>query len=368
MKKSPELVVRDYIQQKGGKINITVDDILKQLYPKQKEFVLSKALYKIYWGGRGAGKTTAVIADIIITLMTVFPEREGLIILASYDVEKTKTLYYHKLITAFDKINMNYTDKSAKNKIIVGNNIIQFVGLKDIPSADKAVGLATKKVYIDEPHTISVRILKHFIESVVKHRLHEFAPHGQLSMVGNPPKYKNAYLESFYKSTTCHVIPTTMFDNQSYSKEDIRKMHQEDADRMGLSYEEFLQTPESRRSVFGELVYENNTIIFKPSDNNTYLELPRITGKWDNVMGIDLGFIDKQAIVMCSYNKYMDTIYVTEEDQVAEENVTNLSKRVIRFYDKYLPEVSVIDTQGAGSKNIAAELSERYNGSWPYSC
>lgn len=362
MKKTPEAVVKDYLKEIEFKkqTSFNEDALLSELFPKQKEFVLSKSLFKVYYGGRGAGKTSAVLIDILIKVHKVFPEKKGYMLIASYDIDKSKSLYHELIEEALDKMSIVYYLDRPKHRIHIGNTIVQFIGLKDKPSADKGIGLATKFVVIEEPHTIPAKWLEYFIDTVTKQRLHEFHPYGQIAVVGNPPRYYNKYLESLYLNKEIHVIKTTMYDNQSYSKEAIRYQHEEDAKRMGFTYEQYMRLPETRRSVFGDMVYDANTIIFNPTQKNVYKELPIVPYERQSVIGIDLGYRSSNAILSCMFSDYDEKIWVDFEDAVSEEGPSDLGQRFKGVELMYDPVISVCDPGGSG-RGIVEDLAVKYS-------
>lgn len=84
-------------------------------------------------------------------------------------------------------------------------------------------------------------------------------------------------------------------------------------------------------------------------------------GPWRYVLGIDLGYVDDSAIVLCAYSeslKELRHVYDWKQSEVTIDDIMEELFHVIETYGR--PDAIVADTAGGGSKVLVETLNQRY--------
>jgi hypothetical protein len=128
----------------------------------------------------------------------------------------------------------------------------------------------------------------------------------------------------------------------------------QDCARKGVT----IDHPSIQRECFGRWVKDDQSLILSYEDTkNHFDELP--AGNYDYVMGIDLGFIDADAIVVLAYSENSPITYLVHEEVIAKQDLTSLAERVKAAQAKFNVSRSVIDEGGLGKK-LAEEMRRRW--------
>lgn len=117
------------------------------------------------------------------------------------------------------------------------------------------------------------------------------------------------------------------------------------------------RNPTYLREYKGLWVLDLESLIVHYDEKAHYSELP--IGKWNYIFGIDLGFIDADAIAVLAHADHSPTTYLLDELVIAKQGITELVEAVHRLAAKYPPSKMVIDEGGLGKK-IAEELRRRH--------
>jgi hypothetical protein len=113
-------------------------------------------------------------------------------------------------------------------------------------------------------------------------------------------------------------------------------------------------TPTYVREYLGRWVRDEDVLVFHVDPiRNTYDTLP--DGSWRYVLGIDLGFVDSDAIAVLGWVGHDETVYLVEEYVAPKQGITPLVEQIRHFRDKYKPGRMVCDFGGLGTK-IAEEM------------
>ncbi len=90
---------------------------------------------------------------------------------------------------------------------------------------------------------------------------------------------------------------------------------------------------------------------------NSFDKLPE--GKYNYILGIDIGFKDADALAVLAWSEKDPTTYLLEELVTSKQGLTELVSQVQAMYTKYPISKSVIDEGGLGKK-LAEEMRRRH--------
>lgn len=89
--------------------------------------------------------------------------------------------------------------------------------------------------------------------------------------------------------------------------------------------------------------------------------LPQNLGPWHFVLGIDLGFVDDSALVLCAYSEQLKELRHVYDFKAPGLTVDAFIDELYNVLDRYgRPEAIVADTAGGGSKMLVETLNQRY--------
>lgn len=149
-----------------------------------------------------------------------------------------------------------------------------------------------------------------------------------------------------------------MFQNPFLEKKSGKKvieLVQQDCERMGVE----ITHPKIQRECYGRWVVDTESLIFQYDANkNHYDNLPALDGKWEYVIGVDIGHDDADAIAVIGWHPRIKEAYLVEELVKAKQGITELADQLDKFIKTYDPLRVVMDTGGLGKK-IAEELRIR---------
>ncbi len=84
-------------------------------------------------------------------------------------------------------------------------------------------------------------------------------------------------------------------------------------------------------------------------------------GPWRYVLGIDLGYVDDSALVLCAYSEQLKELRHVYDFKSPEMDLDDFVEEVFSVIDKYgRPDAIVADTAGGGSKILVETLNQRY--------
>ena len=341
---------------------INWNNFIKAHAHKQQLYINSKAKTTMAWGAKRSGKTLA--STSLTAIMDSRSETNARIEIASATVEKAKLLYWRNFEIINKSLSLKWEFRSGANMILTPKRDIVFRSLRDVVNADKAVGFSVLACYIEEPHTIKEKVLKHYLDNVIQINTLNI-PGARINLTTNPPPFPMPWLrQRFYENKEVYKVHFTPQDNPWITDEALKKNIEQTAKDMGYSSpEEALEkSNEMKRNILGLWIEDTGRIIFEQERVQKYHELPADWHTYEAVLGVDVGGGKaKDAIVAIVYNNYERIAWVAEEweDESANKDIQDLATKIKYFYEKYKPSGIAFDYGGLGSR-LAQILSNRY--------
>lgn len=329
-------------------------DVSNFLFDKQLAFQVDPSPFKTAVCSRRSGKTIACAADLVDTAIN------NVNVVCVYITLSRKTA--KKIIwKELREINRNYSlgakeDSTDLSMTFPNSSVIYVSGAKDATEIEKFRGLPIKLCYIDESQSFRAYI-QTLIDDIIAPALMDYA--GKLCLIGTPGPVPAGY---FYNCSTQNNVWSkhawTFFDNPfiaTKSKTTHRALLDRELERKGV-----LVTDASvQREWFGRWVMDSDSLLLKyNSVINNYKVLRE--GKMQYCMGIDLGFVDADAIAVIGWYEDSKTVYLVEESIMNKQGLTELVAEIERLRKKYDIANLIIDEGGLGKK-LAEEMRRRYH-------
>ena len=233
-------------------------------------------------------------------------------------------------------------------------SVIYLSGASTEAEIEKFRGLPLKLVYIDECQSFR-EYIRELVDDVIAPALMDFA--GHLALIGTPSAVPTGYFHDCSNSDSWSHHAWNFFDNPfiaSKSKMTHQAILERELKRRGVN----LADPSIQREWCGKWVLDSDSLLLHYSAPlNDYEEVQ--PGKMTYIMGVDLGFLDSDAIAVIAFCDNSPTTWLVEELVCPKQDISNLAEQIETLRSKYDISKIVIDTGGLGKK-ISEELIRRH--------
>lgn len=234
-------------------------------------------------------------------------------------------------------------------------SIIYLAGANDKSEIEKFRGLKLRKAYIDESQSFP-EYIQDLIDDVITPALMDYA--GHLRLIGTPRPVPSGYFYECSESPNWAHHGWTFWDNPfiaSKSGQTHQQLLDRELSRRGVSSSD----ASIQREWFGKWSLDLDSLLLHyNAEKNDFTELP--PGKWDYIMGIDLGFVDADAIAVLAWSESHPATFLVDESVRSKAGLTELVADINRLQTKYSCSKMVIDEGGLGKK-IAEEIRRRHH-------
>jgi PBSX family phage terminase large subunit len=246
-------------------------------------------------------------------------------------------------------------------------SIIYLLGMDaDEQEKDKALGQKFKMIVIDEAASYNVD-LNEMVYGILKPATADYS--GTIAMIGTPGNMKRGL---FYDLTqgqdpsvpgqwvkngwSCHRW--TAFDNPMMAEK-----WKSEIEDLRLANPHIEQTPLFQQHYLGKWVVDDSKLVYRfDSGKNVFDELPMdktsARSRWHYVLGIDLGFNDPTAWVVCGYRDGDRTLYVLGVDKKQGCDITEVADRTHKLMSRFQFDTIVIDN---ANKQAVEEIRRRHD-------
>lgn len=325
------------------------------LFDKQLEFVEDPAPFKVAVCSRRAGKTVSCAAHLIHTCVN---NPKVICLYITLSRHNAKRIIWKDLLDINNTFNLKgATNDSELSMTFPNGSILYLSGANDQTEIEKFRGLPLKLCYIDECQSFK-EYIKDLIDDVIGPALMDYA--GSLCLIGTPGPVPAGYFhECAVKNDKWSKHSWTFWDNP-HIKAKSGKEHQEILDRELKRRGVPITDPSIQREWFGKWEIDKNSLLIQYNPElNDFSELPSIPGKWNYILGVDVGFKDADALCILAHHDSYPVTYIVEEVVESKQGITELVEQIEKLRAKYDVYKIVMDMGGLGKK-IGEELIRRY--------
>ena len=311
----------------------------------------------MFFGGRRGGKSVGNCGKIIYCDFFHKPDIKSFIIVMCSTKDHAKELYWSKLKSFTYRFHTGWIFKEKDSKIITPRNEILFIGLADWRSTFKKLGMPAKLVIVDEAQELPDEPLKTFIDDVATWST--FDHKGIVVLTGNPTRTHTGIVYKLWTEAEkrgIYKLETNIFLNEAFEREDIEQLLDYERRRRGFKKGE--EDSSFRRMALGEWVVDSDTVVFRPTRDNFFQNVP--TGTYYKIMGIDFGYNHKDALAVLSYKKGSREVYLEYEFERNKLHLDEFGKVIDKVAAQYNIQTIVYDPGGLGKK-LGETLSYRYS-------
>jgi hypothetical protein len=348
-KRRAKAVLRELKKRLQNKV-----DVLKDALPQQKEFINDPSKLKAILATRRASKSFTAGLYLFkealdnpgVSCLYLALTRDSAKKIMVKDVMSTINKKY-KIGAKFNKTELSYT--------LPNGSIIYLLGIdSDEDEKDKVLGQKFKLVVIDEAASFKTD-QKELVYKILKPAMTDLK--GTIIMIGTPG---NNIRSLFYKVTTGEEKGWTVYNWKATDNPYVAKQIQDEMAELIAANPLIVETPLWRQMYKGEWVIELDKLVYRYNEErNSVSKLPDISHKtnWKYILGIDLGWEDASAFVVCAYNEFDTNLYIVKTYKKSQMDITDVANKIKSIMKDY--EISKFIVDGA-SKQAVEEIKNRH--------
>ena len=337
-----------------------VNGMMAMLSELQRSFIMDESRFKIARCGRRGGKTVMGAVYLIKTAL----ENKGVSTLyLGLTRESAKEIVWDVLKNMLNTANIRYHAAESRLKLSFENgSSIRLFGA-DTPDAKKRLrGPNFKLIIVDECGFVKE------VDELVYTVLPSLADtNGTLCLTSSPGEYLTGL---FYEADvgtqkdTWSSYHWDMRDNPLFQKPALNPKYENRAEEematvISMQFGGDWNHPAFQREYLGKWVADQTSLVYPAEVTRNIVESG---GEYPEIwygMGIDLGSVAANAIVIARYTPYSKEVCFVEAWKQGGLSIDALAGEIATFNEKYKPHVIVADTGGYG-KGIVEELRHRY--------
>lgn len=324
------------------------------LFDKQLEFVLDQARFAVACCSVRSGKTIACAADLINTALTM-PGTQSLYLTLARTSSKTICWPELKRIIRDYGLpcELNESDLTVH---FPNDSWIRLFGGNEENEIEKIRGLSNVAlIYLDECQAFRSHI-KYLVEDIIAKRLYDL--NGRCRMIGSPGPMASGYFYDCTLSPFWSKHNWNMFSNPWLFKKSGKtpqELTDADCQRKGVTSDD----ASIQRENYGRWKQDPEALLlYYERSRNDYDILP--PGKWNYILGIDLGQRDYNFLSVLAYCDTSPATYLVEERFKSNQPTDELAASIKDLMKSYGFTKMVCDAGGLGLA-IVNDLMTRHS-------
>ena len=321
-------------------------DFRKLLFPEQRALLDDPSRTKVALCSRRAGKSFALS---VLALDTAFKFETSLIPVISITRSQAKRIVWpvFQELDRTNELGLRFNASELSCTLPNGSQIF-LTGASTEEEIQRLRGPKYPLVLVDEAQAFK-SYLAELVSEVLEPAVLDYD--GSIVLAGTP----NAICRGFFydatqESSTWSVHHWTLLDNPHIPR--AAQWLEDRCQRYGWS----ASNPTYLREYKGQWIRDSSSLIYPKIP--TIEELP--PDDWEYVLGLDLGYIDSTAFVVCAYSTATGRLVVVESFKKSKLLPSDVAQIVSDLNSQFRFETIVADAGGLG-KAYAAEMTERWS-------
>jgi hypothetical protein len=323
-------------------------------FPKQIAFVEDESRFVDALCTRRAGKSNGIAMKLYNKAKK---HKRALLPYFALTRDSAKNTMWNILLETAERmrIKVEASESKLEVKLVENDTIIKLFGADMKNFIARIRGIKTPLAAVDEAGEFGTHLEK-LIDDILTPAIGDYED-GQICLTGTPGRVPVGY---FYDVTGLGKFGYShhhwsLFDNP-YFPNPVRFVDEIVKKKGWLP-----DNPTYLREYCGKWVKDIDALVFKYDHNvNHYADSDLKKGKWNYIMGVDVGFRDADAISIVGWHENERTTYLIQEEIGRGRDITDLATSIDRLNKQYNPIKIVMDTGGLGLK-IAEEIRRRFS-------
>lgn len=302
---------------------------------------------------RRAGKTVGIAADVVDTCQNKADITCLYITLTQQNARNIIWGDLMKIIEDYD-IDCKIDNTRLTVKFPNGSRFV-VAGAKDRQEIEKYRGWKLYKCYIDECQSFRPYI-EELVNDIITPALRDLK--GFLYLTGTPGPIPAGYFHDCSNSDFWNNHHWTAFDNPHMHDPpelDLNETLAEERKMKGIDESD----ASYQRETYGLWIEDKDSLVYKfDKTRNVSTDIPP-SNELTYIFGIDIGYVDADAIAVLGYHAKQKVVYLVEEKVVRKQDITSLVQQIKKLQAEYSPVKMVMDA-GALGKKIQEEILQRH--------
>lgn len=226
----------------------------------------------------------------------------------------------------------------------------------DEDEMNKLLGKKYRLVCIDEASMYTIDLHK-LVYGILKPATAD--QRGTICMMGTASNFTRGL---FYDITTGREPGWSLHTWSASDNPHIAKQWAEELEDIRINRPLFIETPLFRQWYLNEWVVDTEKLVYKfQHDRNVFKELPHSPNpdSWTYILGVDLGYEDDSAFVLCAFHEHLKDLYVLSSFNKKHMDITDVANRIKMFRGDSRYPVAKVIVDGA-NKQAVEEITRRH--------
>lgn len=253
----------------------------------------------------------------------------------------------YKLKAKFNETNLTVT--------LSNGSIIYLVGVDSSEDEkEKLLGQKYKLVVIDEGASYNID-LRQLVYSTLKPAVADYR--GTICIMGTPG---NITTGLYFDITEGNEPGWSVHKWNTFDNPFMAKQWQEEIDEIELRRPLFKETPMFAQMYMGKWVTDESALVYKfHAERNIAHDIPlQAKGDWQYLLGVDLGYEDDSAFVVCAYHEHDKVLYIIDTYSRAKMDITDVATKIRELQATYNVQKVIID---GANKQAVEEIQRRHH-------
>lgn len=336
------------------------NDLFDPKFPQQKNFVDDPTKLKALWCTRRAAKSYT--AGLYLIKEAIENPKCNCMFVALTRESAEEILWKDVLKVINEKHNLGAIFNETKLTMRFNNgSLIRLKGVdKDEDEMNKILGKKHRLVCLDESSLYTIN-LQRLVYGILKPSVadpNKDGERGTICMMGTSSNFtQGLFFDITNKKEPGWSLHTwTALDNPY-----VKDQWQEELDDIKTNRPLFMETPLFKQWYLNQWVIDTEKLVYKfNQDRNLFDKRPENIKPegWSYVLGVDLGYEDDSAFVLCAFHENHDVLYVISTYNKKHMDITDVANKIKEYQVKYQIGKIIVD----GSDKQSVEEMRRRHG------
>ena len=341
-------------KRQAKQIKFELEDLFDKEFPQQNNFIKDPARLKALFCTRRAAKSyTAGLYMIHEALAN--PGCNCLFI--GLTSSSAKGIIWKDILKVIDRkyklgARFNITDKTMT---LPNGSVIYITGVDaDEDEMNKLLGKKYRLVCLDEASLYTIDLSK-LVYGILGPAVAD--DDGTICMMGTSSNFTRGL---FYDITTGVEPGWSLHQWTAHDNPHIRVQWAAALETIRTQRPLFAKTPLYRQWYLNEWVVDADALVYKyDATKNSFDARPSNLSPdgWTYILGVDLGYEDDSAFVVCAYHDHDKTLYIVRTFNQAHMDITDVANKIKEIQSQY--EIVKIIVDGA-NKQAIEEIKHRH--------
>ncbi len=336
------------------------DDLFDDRFPQQKNFILDPSKLKALWCTRRASKSYVAGLYMIKEAM----ENPGTnCLFIGLTRESAKGIIWKDILKPINRkhrLGCQFNG-TALTMTFPNGSVIWVTGVDtDEDEMNKLLGKKYRLVCLDESslYTINLNRLVYGILKPAVADPNKDGERGTICMMGTSSNFtQGLFFDITNKKEPGWSLHTwTALDNPF-----VKTQWQEELDDIAKNRPLFMETPLFKQWYLNQWVIDTEKLVYKfNQDKNLFDIRPKQLKPegWSYVLGVDLGYEDDSAFVLCAFHEHESTLYVISTFNKKHMDITDVANKIKEYLSLYQIGKVIVD---GSDKQSVEEMRRRHN-------